>query len=101
MELPPFAEQVLSVVERIPPGRVASYGDIADYLGSRAPRRVGQVMARYGGGVPWHRVLRADGTPAPRVRERQLALLAAEGVPVRNGRVDMTRARWDGTVGRS
>ncbi len=93
----PFAERVLRVVERIPAGRVMSYSDVAEYLGSRAPRAVGRVMAHHGGGVPWHRVLRADGTPAPHLAERQLALLAAEGVPIRGGRVDMRHARWDGT----
>jgi alkylated DNA nucleotide flippase Atl1 len=96
MEAPTFAEQVLAVVERIPPGTVMSYGDIAEYLGSRAPRAVGQVMYRYGSAVAWHRVLRSDGTPAPQLRERQLELLVAEGVPMRGDRVDMRRARWDG-----
>ena len=74
-----------------------SYGDVAEFLGSRAPRAVGQVLFRYGAEVPWHRVLRADGTPAPHLRSRQLALLAAEGVPIRDGRVDMAAARWDGS----
>lgn len=92
----PFEEQVLRVVELIPPGRVMAYSDVAEYLGSRAPRAVGRVMAEAGHGVPWHRVLRADGTPAPHLADRQLALLAAEGVPIRGGRVDMRQARWDG-----
>ena len=96
MDASSFAERVLEVVERIPPGRVMSYGDIAEYLGSSAPRAVGQVMFRFGAEVPWHRVLRSDGTPAPQLRDRQLALLAAEGVPLRRGRVDMRAARWDG-----
>lgn len=94
-----FAERVLGVIEAIPPGRVMSYGDVAEYLGSRAPRAVGQVMYRYGAEVPWHRVLRSDGTPAPQLRQRQLRLLAAEGVPIRDGRVDMRQARWNGVVG--
>jgi alkylated DNA nucleotide flippase Atl1 len=99
MTEPDFAERVLSVVERIPPGRVMSYGDIAEYLGSNAPRAVGRVMALdcYDG-VPWHRVLRSNGTPAEHLAERQLSLLAAEGVPIRGGRVDMRRARWDGVT---
>jgi alkylated DNA nucleotide flippase Atl1 len=97
---PGFAEQVLAVVERIPPGKVMSYGDIAEYLGSNAPRAVGKVMAQESDdGVPWYRVLRADGTPAEHLAARQLALLAAEGVPIRGSRVDMRRARWDGTAG--
>lgn len=89
-----FSERVLEVVESIPPGMVMTYGDVAAALGSQAPRMVGQVMARYGGGVPWHRVLRADGTPAPHLVEEQLARLAEEGVPIRNGRVDLRAARW-------
>ena len=56
-----FAEEVLSLVERIPPGRVMSYGAIAEYVGQGGPRQVGTVMARYGGGVPWHRVVTASG----------------------------------------
>ncbi len=83
----------MTLVESIPAGSVLSYGDVAELLGSRAPRMVGQVMARHGAGVPWHRVLRADGTPAPALAARQLSLLRAEGVPIRGGRVDMARAR--------
>lgn len=93
-----FVDAVLRVVEQIPRGRVMSYGDVAEYLGSRAPRAVGQVMFRHGDEVPWHRVLRSDGTAAPQVRDRQLTLLRAEGVPIRGERVDMARARWDGVV---
>ncbi|MFL6138597.1 MAG: MGMT family protein [Frankiaceae bacterium] len=93
-----IAEQVLDVVDQIPPGRVLSYGDIAEWVGAPSPRLVGQVMHRYGGGVPWHRVVMADGRPAPHVAGEQLARLLADGTPlVRDGsRVDMRRARWDG-----
>jgi alkylated DNA nucleotide flippase Atl1 len=96
MDRDTFAERVLEVVERIPRGRVMSYGDIAEFIGSSAPRAVGQVMFRYGAEVPWHRVLRADGTPAPHIAAEQWALLSAEGVPMRGNRVDMRLARWDG-----
>lgn len=96
MDRETFAERVLEVVMRIPRGRVMSYGDIAEFIGSSAPRAVGQVMYRYGAEVAWHRVLRADGTPAPHIAAEQLALLAAEGVPMRGNRVDMRAARWDG-----
>jgi alkylated DNA nucleotide flippase Atl1 len=93
----PYAERVLELVERIPPGRVLSYGDIADYVGEGGPRGAGAVMARWGGGVPWWRVVRADGSPAPGHEARALARLAAEGTALRRGgtRVDMTAARWD------
>ena len=50
------------MVEAIPPGRVMSYGDIAEYLGEGGPRQVGRVMALWGGGVPWWRVIHADGS---------------------------------------
>src|SRR5205085_10981515 len=46
-----------------------------------------------------HRVLHADGTCATHKSDPQLDLLLSEGVPVRNGRVDMRQARWDGTRG--
>jgi alkylated DNA nucleotide flippase Atl1 len=98
-----FAERVLDVVERIPAGRVLSYGDIAELLGDGGPRRVGRVLARDGSAVPWWRVLRADGTHVDGIRERALDLLRAEGTAVRgagaNGRVDMDRARWAPTGG--
>jgi alkylated DNA nucleotide flippase Atl1 len=41
-------------------------------------------------------VLRADGTPAEPVRDRQLEMLAAEGVPARDGRVDLRTVGWPG-----
>jgi alkylated DNA nucleotide flippase Atl1 len=97
-ELPEYAEAVLGVVERIPAGRVLAYGDIADYLGEGGPRQVGAVMSRFGGGVPWWRVLHADGTPAPGHEARALARLRKEGTPLKRSgdRVDMALARWDG-----
>jgi methylated-DNA-protein-cysteine methyltransferase-like protein len=95
---PELARAILACVEKIPPGRVMSYGDVAEYVGTRAVRMVGQVLARDGGTVPWHRVMRSDGTCAEHLRDEQLALLAAEGVPLRGQRVDLAEARWDGSV---
>ena len=60
-----FDERVLRVVEVIPPGRVMSYGDVAEYLGEGGPRQVGQVMSRGTGDLPWWRVIHADGSPPP------------------------------------
>lgn len=96
--LPRFAELVLEVVRLVPTGKVLTYGDVAEYLGEGGPRQVGSVLARHGGGVPWWRVLRADGTPAPQVSGRALEHYAREGTPLRPGseRVDLRRARWDG-----
>jgi methylated-DNA-protein-cysteine methyltransferase-like protein len=89
-------ERILACVESIPPGRVMSYSDVAEYVGTRAVRMVGQVLARDGGTVPWHRVMRADGSCAEHLRGEQLARLRAEGVPIRGQQVDLAAARWDG-----
>jgi alkylated DNA nucleotide flippase Atl1 len=93
-----LAARVLELVERIPPGRVLTYGDVAALVGDATARDVGQVLLRHGDreGTPWWRVLRADGTPAPHLLERQLALLRAEGTPLApsGAAVDLHRARW-------
>lgn len=87
---------MLGVVERIPRGRVMSYGDVAEYLGRGGPRAVGTALARYGGGVPWHRVVTSDGRPNPSDPDDARARLERERVPFRGERVDMRAARWDG-----
>ena len=87
-------EAVFDVVERIPPGRVSTYGAIGRLIGI-GPRRVARALSSGGGGaVPWYRVVRADGTAAEPVGVEQLARLAAEGVPMRNGRVDVSAVGW-------
>ena len=96
-----FASSVLDVVDSIPPGRVMSYGDIAEYLGAGpGPRQVGRVMATYGGAVAWWRVIHSDGTPAPGHDSVAVQHYLAEGTPLRSARppvrVDMRRARWPG-----
>lgn len=93
-----YVEAVLGLVERIPPGRVMSYGAIADCLaeesGRASPRRVGTIMARYGGAVPWYRVVAADGRLPPGHEGEATRLLLAEGVTVRAGRVPMRDYAW-------
>ena len=89
-----YTELVLSVVEQIPPGQVATYGDIAELVGRGGPRQVGNVMAQFGGGVPWWRVVRADGRPARSLAEHGLRLLKADKTPIKGDRVDMARARF-------
>jgi alkylated DNA nucleotide flippase Atl1 len=97
-----FADQVLDVVDAIPPGRVMSYGDIAEYLGQGGPRQVGRVLAVWGGGVAWWRVIHADGSLLARHGQEALARYRQEGTPLRavaggsTYRVDMRRARWPG-----
>jgi alkylated DNA nucleotide flippase Atl1 len=90
-----FIESVLQIVESIPPGRVMTYGSIAKSLGRGGPRGVGGVMATDGHGVPWWRVVRANGTlPAHLVVDAQQHWYA-EGTPLRRGTVDIDQARWD------
>jgi alkylated DNA nucleotide flippase Atl1 len=79
---------VLARIRSIPEGFVRAYGD----LSPGAPRYAGTVLSGCSDpSVPWHRVVRADGSLAK--GERQRALLEAEGVPFRGARVDMRVAR--------
>jgi alkylated DNA nucleotide flippase Atl1 len=89
-----YAETVLEIVERIPAGRVMTYGAIAEYLGSGGPRQVGSVMSHYGGGVPWHRVVNASGRVVPGHEHEALRRHHEEGTPMRGDRVDLRRALW-------
>jgi alkylated DNA nucleotide flippase Atl1 len=93
-----YVEAVLALVERIPPGRVTSYGAIADALaetsGRNSARLVGTIMARYGNGVPWHRVVNSAGRVAPGHQALALAMHRAEGTPLRGDRIDMRQAQW-------
>lgn len=89
-------ERVRAVVASIPPGMVLSYGDVAELAGLPTPRMTGRILAEDGADLPWHRVLRASGTPAEHLRARQLELLRAEGVLTDRARVDMRHYRWSG-----
>ncbi len=84
--------EVRAIVARIPRGEVLSYGDIAEFVGVGA-RQVGRIMSLYGSGLPWHRVVRSDGTPAACHGDAALKLLRVEGTPLRGARVDMRAAR--------
>jgi alkylated DNA nucleotide flippase Atl1 len=99
--IPDLAGAVLDVVDLIPPGRVMTYGDVAEYLGRCGPRHVGNVLARWGGAVAWWRVLKADGSPPPGHEAEALRRYRAERTPLRPSgtRVDLSRARWDGEPG--
>ena len=81
-------EEVLARVRAIPPGFVRTYGDVSP----GAPRFAGTVLsATEEPGLPWFRVVRADGSLAQGARQR--ALLEAEDVPFRGDRVDIAVAR--------
>ncbi len=88
-------ERVLAVVEQIPRGRVMSYGAIAEVVGVGGPRQVGRVMALEGGGVPWWRVVRADGSLPDSHLPDALESYRVEGTPLTGSRrPDMARAFW-------
>lgn len=81
------AEEVLRRVRSVPEGHVTTYGD----LSPGAPRFAGTVLSEcHDPELPWHRIVRADGSLAKGARQRRL--LAAEGVPLRGDRVDMREA---------
>jgi methylated-DNA-protein-cysteine methyltransferase related protein len=82
------AVQILDRVRATPPGFVRTYGDVSP----GAPRLAGSVLHDCADrSVPWHRIVRADGSLAKGSRQRDL--LETEGVPFRGERVDMKVAR--------
>jgi alkylated DNA nucleotide flippase Atl1 len=105
---PDFVDNVLRIVNAIPAGFVMTYGDVASEVASHGDLAgaddrcgawlVGQVMARFGSGVPWWRVIRASGQP-PKYHEAEAwALYVAEETPLtgprENYRIDLARARF-------
>ena len=94
-----FRRRVLAAVRRIPPGRVATYGDIAALAGSpRAHRAVGSMLRECRDpGVPCHRVIAAGGALGGYGGNLQIKreLLRAEGLDVGTGRVRrFADVRW-------
>jgi alkylated DNA nucleotide flippase Atl1 len=90
-----LAHRMLDVVARIPAGKVSTYGDVAARAGSRSARLAGYVLAQLSDeNTPWHRVLRANGTPAPHLATEQIRRLRDERVEVVDGRVDLRVFRW-------
>lgn len=85
-----YVEDVLSCVEQVPPGRVTTYGAIAEAVGRYGPRRVGNVMAGHGAAVAWWRVVRADGSLPPSHDGEARQAYLEEGTGLRpSGRVDL------------
>ena len=96
-------EQIYEAVRRIPPGKVATYGQIAKIVGRCTARMVGYAMAALpaGSGVPWQRVINHKGEISTRSRGdgdlRQRRLLQKEGIRFdRKGRVNLKKVRWAG-----
>jgi methylated-DNA-protein-cysteine methyltransferase-like protein len=95
-------ERIYAVVRRIPRGRVATYGQIARLAGLPGhARQVGYALHALpdASGVPWHRVINAQGRVSPRAEpgweDVQRQLLAREGVAFDDaGRVSLSRHQW-------
>ncbi|MCB0061514.1 MAG: MGMT family protein [Caldilineaceae bacterium] len=103
MEHQPIYQRIYAVVRQIPPGTVATYGQIAAIVGNCTPRMVGYAMAALhgAGDVPWQRVINAQGKISPRAdgasTAQQRLLLEEEGIVFRrNGQTDLRVYRWSG-----
>ena len=99
-ENPKYRERVYAIVRRIPPGRVMTYGQIAELLGDGyTPRTVGFCMHSSPEGTPWHRVMNAQGkTSTGRIVlpfDKQQRMLEQEGVVFdKNARCDLQTFLW-------
>lgn len=97
---PGFQSRVYAAVSLVPPGRLVTYGDVAAALGDAAvARQVGWALAALtDDGVPWHRVINAQGRISVRGDDAravvQAARLEAEGVRFTNGRCDLRAYRF-------
>lgn len=95
-----LVERVLDLVEEVPPGRVTTYGALADVVGFGGPRWIGSVLARHGAAVPWWRVVRADGSLPPAHQREAMPRYRREGTALRAGPdglvvgVDVRTAGW-------
>ena len=101
----PQHEKIWRVIQRIPPGRVASYGQVADLAGLPGRARLAGKCLGYvpengfeGHPVPWYRVLRSSGQiafpPGSEHFVRQRTLLMEEGVVVKGSRVSLSQFQW-------
>lgn len=91
-----FADRVVGIAAGIPSGRVATYGDVARWAGKpAAARAVGTILAARAWQVPCHRVVSVRGAPPPFPTDAA-ERLRGEGVPLRDGRVDLGACRWSG-----
>lgn len=94
-----FNQQVYEIVEKIPYGKVISYGGIASIIGNpRAARQVGWAMSRCPENLPWHRVVMADGNIAGGgYADMRRGLLESENIDfLPDGRVNMKTCMWFG-----
>lgn len=93
-------DKIISIIQAVPKGSVASYGQIASIAGiARGHRLVAAALrASNISDLPWYRIIRADGRcgmdEGSEGYIKQFALLKAEGIIAKKGRVDMKRYQW-------
>jgi methylated-DNA-[protein]-cysteine S-methyltransferase len=94
-----FHQRVWALITQIPEGKVATYADVARQLGTNGYRAVGQALNRnpYAPAVPCHRVVGSDGklTGFAGGLPKKQKMLKAEGVEIRDGRVDLGACRYE------
>ncbi len=88
-------ERIYELVRKIPPGKVTTYGQLATMCGISDSRLVGEAM-NASSGIPWQRVVNSKGEVSTKgaTGTRQRALLQAEGVVLKNNRIDLGRYGW-------
>ncbi|WLD58239.1 MGMT family protein [Salinispirillum sp. LH 10-3-1] len=90
MHTPEWTEQLYQLVDSLPRHQVTSYGALAKAIGGVGPRQVARAMGQLPEDtqLPWHRVIRSDGTLAEHARaDEQESRLLADGIPVSRNRV--------------
>ncbi|MGL4860522.1 MAG: MGMT family protein [Enterobacteriaceae bacterium] len=96
----PLSQRVYTVVAAIPPGKVLTYGNVAQLAGSpRAARQIGRLLSRLPAGstLPWHRVINHQGriSLTGESYQKQLTLLKQEGICFdTTERIDLKRYSW-------
>lgn len=97
-----FSEQVINIIQRIPRGKVATYGQIATLAGNnRAARQISRILhsssKKYD--LPWYRVINSQGRISLRTGEgyeMQKAMLESEDIIVSGDRIDLKNFQWNG-----
>ena len=96
----PFSERVIEIIQKIPAGKIATYGQIATLAGNnKAARQISRILHsssdKYD--LPWHRVINSQGKISLRTGdglEMQKAMLESEGIQVINGRIYLKKYQW-------
>ena len=96
-----FSKRVIEIILKVPVGKVATYGQIAQLAGnSKATRQISRILhsssAKYD--LPWHRVINSQGRISMRNGEgfeMQKAMLESEGIEVNNDRISLKKHQWE------